>query len=181
MKAITLWQPWASLLACGAKQYETRSWATNYRGPIAIHAASKSIKSVYKEIFPCSDYEFHPSYFAKKQFCDAIKPYGLNENEMPTGCITATAELVNCWHIVHHPGTNVDVAKHINIGAELDVPKHHPDFLKYLVPTEQEMLFGDWTPGRYAWEFTNIKILDKPISAKGQQRLWNWEENDENI
>ncbi len=39
MKAITIWQPWASLIACGAKKYETRSWATNYRGPIAIHAA----------------------------------------------------------------------------------------------------------------------------------------------
>ena len=41
MKAITLWQPWASLIACGAKKYETRSWATRYRGPIAIHAAKK--------------------------------------------------------------------------------------------------------------------------------------------
>jgi hypothetical protein len=26
MKAITLWQPWASLIAIGAKKYETRSW-----------------------------------------------------------------------------------------------------------------------------------------------------------
>ncbi len=43
MKAITIWQPWASLLACGAKQYETRSWATSYRGPIAIHAAKKNV------------------------------------------------------------------------------------------------------------------------------------------
>ncbi|MFV0399180.1 MAG: ASCH domain-containing protein [Oscillospiraceae bacterium] len=41
MKAITIWQPWASLLACGAKKYETRSWVTSYRGPIAIHAAAR--------------------------------------------------------------------------------------------------------------------------------------------
>jgi hypothetical protein len=41
MKAITIWQPWASLKACGAKEFETRSWATSYRGPIAIHAAAK--------------------------------------------------------------------------------------------------------------------------------------------
>lgn len=39
MKAITLWQPWASLIAWGEKQYETRNWATNYRGPLAIHAS----------------------------------------------------------------------------------------------------------------------------------------------
>ncbi len=39
MKAITLHQPWATLVAVGAKRIETRSWATSYRGPLAIHAA----------------------------------------------------------------------------------------------------------------------------------------------
>ena len=38
MKAITVHQPWASLLTLGYKGYETRSWATSYRGPILIHA-----------------------------------------------------------------------------------------------------------------------------------------------
>lgn len=38
MKALTLWQPWASLIAWGEKQYETRSWGTAYRGDLAIHA-----------------------------------------------------------------------------------------------------------------------------------------------
>jgi activating signal cointegrator 1 len=42
MKTITLWQPWASLLAAGDKRIETRSWATSYRGPLAIHAATRS-------------------------------------------------------------------------------------------------------------------------------------------
>jgi hypothetical protein len=41
MKAITLWQPWASLLAKGPKKYETRSWKTNHRGWVAIHAAQR--------------------------------------------------------------------------------------------------------------------------------------------
>ena len=39
MKALTLWQPWATLIAIGDKPYETRSWPTRYRGPLAIHAA----------------------------------------------------------------------------------------------------------------------------------------------
>lgn len=39
MKAITLTQPWATLVAMGVKQVETRSWSTAYRGPLAIHAA----------------------------------------------------------------------------------------------------------------------------------------------
>lgn len=41
LTAITLHQPWASLIATGKKQYETRSWGTDYRGPIAIHAGKK--------------------------------------------------------------------------------------------------------------------------------------------
>lgn len=39
IKAISLWQPWASLVAAGVKMHETRHWPTSYRGPIAICAA----------------------------------------------------------------------------------------------------------------------------------------------
>jgi hypothetical protein len=38
MKVLTLYQPWATLVAIGAKKIETRSWKTDYRGPLAIHA-----------------------------------------------------------------------------------------------------------------------------------------------
>lgn len=38
MKVITLKQPWATLVAEGIKKYEFRSWKTNYRGKILIHA-----------------------------------------------------------------------------------------------------------------------------------------------
>src|SRR6185437_13299760 len=44
MRAISLWQPWASLIACGVKRYETRSWAPPrdlIGQTIAIHAAKK--------------------------------------------------------------------------------------------------------------------------------------------
>ena len=40
MKAITLQQPWATLVALGVKRFETRGWRTAYRGPQAIHAAA---------------------------------------------------------------------------------------------------------------------------------------------
>jgi hypothetical protein len=164
MKAITVWQPWAALLACGAKKYETRSWATNYRGPIAIHAAKKPFNTD-----PYFDRELY-------HFADALGlPDIYSFDTLPLGCVIATAELVNCWYIVAHPGTNVDIAKHIPIGAEsMTTDKHAPDFSDYFIPTEIEMLFGDWTPGRYAWELANVKMLQDPILAKGAQRLWNW-------
>lgn len=40
MKALTLWQPWASVVAIGEKTVETRDWPTKYRGEIAIHSAA---------------------------------------------------------------------------------------------------------------------------------------------
>lgn len=177
MKAITIWQPWASLIALGAKQiyvkrFETRSWATSYRGPIAIHAAKKNVYKIIREL---------PSDVVMAIFDEMEQIYGIENDvqhklEDVQGCIIATAELVNCWHIVYHPGTNIDKAKHIHIGAEsLTNDKHHPDFGKYIVPTEQEIMFGDWTPGRYAWELANVKMLPEPIPAKGKQRLWEWE------
>ncbi len=39
MKALSLKQPWATLVAMGIKTIETRSWATDYRGPLFIHAS----------------------------------------------------------------------------------------------------------------------------------------------
>lgn len=39
MKALTLTEPYASLVALRQKEVETRSWTTSYRGPLAIHAA----------------------------------------------------------------------------------------------------------------------------------------------
>lgn len=42
MKALTLHQPWASLIAAGVKTIETRSWSTRYRGPLAVHAGKRS-------------------------------------------------------------------------------------------------------------------------------------------
>ena len=41
MKAITIQQPFAELIAQGRKRYEFRAWKTAYRGEILIHAAKK--------------------------------------------------------------------------------------------------------------------------------------------
>jgi len=172
MKTITIWQPWASLIAIGAKHYETRSWATNYRGPIAIHAAAlnpfKAIKLIQNDTV--------------MEMRRVLKDRGIltpstDFRMLPLGCIIATAKLVNCWHIVCNPGVDIDVAKHIPIGAEsITIDKHAPDFADYFIPTEQEQLFGDWTPGRYAWQLEDVVMLKKPIPVKGQQRLWNFDD-----
>lgn len=50
MKILTLKQPWASLVANGYKIYEFRSWKTNYRGEILIHAGCGVDKEAMKKV-----------------------------------------------------------------------------------------------------------------------------------
>lgn len=50
MKALTLYDPWATLVVLGKKQYETRSWATNYRGPLYIHTSKKPMSRYEKQL-----------------------------------------------------------------------------------------------------------------------------------
>ena len=77
MKAITLWQPWASLIAVGAKQYETRSWYTQYKGDIAIHAAKVK--------------KFPPT-----GVLGVIREIDLKPHELPYGVVVCIAEITAC-------------------------------------------------------------------------------------
>ena len=74
MKVITIKQPWATLIAKGYKEYEFRTWKTNYRGDILIHAG----KGVDKEAM------------------DRFKEYNL---EYPLGKIIAKARLIDCLEV----------------------------------------------------------------------------------
>lgn len=49
MKGLTLLEPWASMMAMGYKRIETRSWSTEYRGEVAIHASAgkKSCRNAF--------------------------------------------------------------------------------------------------------------------------------------
>ena len=71
MKALTIKEPWASLIINGYKKYEFRSWKTNYRGKILIHAG-KSLE---------------------KNQTIKFKDYNL---EYSSGEIIGEAELVDC-------------------------------------------------------------------------------------
>ncbi len=74
MKVITVKQPFASLIAAGLKEYEFRTWKTNHRGEILIHAG----KGIDKE--------------AMKKF----EHLGL---DYPLGCIIAKAVITDCVFI----------------------------------------------------------------------------------
>lgn len=51
MKALSIQQPWASLIVAGVKDVENRTWSTSHRGPIAVHAGVKVNKVTSREAF----------------------------------------------------------------------------------------------------------------------------------
>lgn len=57
VSALTIRQPWASLLALGVKQMETRSWDTKVRGPVAIHAGL-AMPCPRRDYFALGEFEF---------------------------------------------------------------------------------------------------------------------------
>ncbi len=88
MKVITIKQPFASLIIAGLKEYEFRTWKTNYRGPILIHAG----KGIDK---------------------NAMKKYEQFHLEYPTGYILGIADLTDCIKIDEEAKTMLKKKKSI--------------------------------------------------------------------
>ncbi len=84
LRALTVKDPWATLIAIGSKQIETRSYRTRYRGPIAIHS-SKAFSREDQEL--CSQEPLRGTL----DRAEIRSPIA-----MPRGAIVAIAEIVGC-------------------------------------------------------------------------------------
>lgn len=161
MRTITLTQPWATLVAIGAKQIETRSWSTAYRGPLAIHAA-KGLgpvggKSGYLEFCTANEYVYAALHNA------GLVPFEWDADALlalPFGKIVAVCELVEC-----KPTGSI----HEHFEAW-----HVEGRRKLWFLTDQERAMGDYSRGRFAWLLDGISMLAKPVPAKGGLGLWEW-------
>lgn len=80
MKAISLWQPWASLWIADRKLNETRHWATSHRGPLLMHAAKKICLDLAPELLAILKNQFGPEW----------------ARVMPRGAILGCCELTGC-------------------------------------------------------------------------------------
>ena len=155
MKALTLYQPWATLVAIQAKRIETRSWKTDYRGPLVIHA-SKKFSAEAADL--CKDSPFFEALFplfgrVNRDEYGGKDAWIMVEN-IPTGCILATCRLLN---VIEIP----------------DIRRAYPHWgTFYLPPDEPELNFGDYIPGRYAWLLEKVEVLKTTIPCRGSLGLW---------
>ncbi len=88
MKAISLWQPWASAMNLGLKKIETRSWSTNYRGPLLIHASKKIIS------WPSADIQ------------GLFEGIAFQPSDLPLGQVLCQVNLIDCKCIYIHNKPN---------------------------------------------------------------------------
>jgi hypothetical protein len=147
MKAISLWQPWASAIALGAKTIETRGWQTGYRGPLAIHAAKRKVK---RELL---SFDLDPGWLAAL----GLRERMIAEEALSFGAVVAVCSLFACLRTEW-------IASEV-----LDAPHHREGWSAGW--TERTM--GDFTPGRYGWILNNVRLLKKPLPYKGMQGFFD--------
>lgn len=137
MKALTLTQPWATLVHVKAKLIETRSWYTSHRGPLVIHAASS---------YPREARELAQT----APFSRALGQ--LDPLELPLGVGLCVVTVVGCVK-----------TEHVGKLKEMGFPLHI-----------DELRFGNFQPGRWAWALKYEYSFPKAIVAKGARRIWEW-------
>lgn len=139
MKVLSMIQPWASLFVLGETQYETRTWRTHYRGPMAIHTSKKI------DLTACN--------YRKVQ--ELLGKHGYTQSNLPTGVIIGSCNLENCLKVIEN---NITWAV-LEDGRMI---------------SGNDLVLGDYRVGGYAWEVSNMNMLEKYIPAKGQLGLWEY-------
>ncbi len=84
IRALTLTQPWGSLVALEAKRIETRSWRASYRGWLAIHAA-KTFAAAERAL---CEQEPYRTALLRDTALDPTRPLAA---QLPCGCVIAVA------------------------------------------------------------------------------------------
>lgn len=98
MKALSIKQPWAELIASGKKDIENRTWKTNYRGRVLIHATKSN------KMFTVSDCDLIENHMSKDEYDDSLTNIGkiIGEFEIVDCVRDSKSEWAqdNCWHWV---------------------------------------------------------------------------------
>ncbi|MDR1897987.1 MAG: ASCH domain-containing protein [Prevotellaceae bacterium] len=90
MKTLTIKQPWAYLILAGIKDLENRTWKTNFRGRVLIHAGAKPANFKPEMENQCTAQEI--TIFSALNHAE--------ENDL-FGAIVGSIEIVDC--VRNHP------------------------------------------------------------------------------
>lgn len=155
MKALTIWQPWASLILLGAKPYEFRGWSAHKSAigqRIAIHAGQRPVrKSEIKTLIDrLNSDEAWDTGLIKKIALPFLQQIRDGKTIVPMSAIICTAIL----------GTPVRADEIIN---EFGGPINDSNRSEH---------------ANFAWPLTSIEICMPPVPMPGMQGLWNLNEKE---
>lgn len=155
MKAITVWQPWATLIAIRAKPYEFRGWMPPraFIGQrIAIHAGARPVRR--SEIQTLLHQLDNPSAFGIPCLINGFARPLLSELFKDPTAVPLSH--VVCTAILGEPKSGADCAREFG-------PDHGND-------SDREGTFN------WGWPLTDVLPLAPPIPYRGAQGFWNWTE-----
>lgn len=172
MKALTLRQPWASLVALGVKTIETRSWSTRYRGRLLIHAGARPIGTGALYL---GDGKTGWTNVTGEPIANGEQAMSGGIDRLlvcPLGAIVASCELVDVVPMVDGLVSGTGVTWDIE-------PGRYAWLLDDIQPTTERC---PWCRGRGSWPPLTRQVCRvcaarrgcDPIPAKGRQGLWNW-------
>ena len=98
MRALSVLNPWADLIVSQAKTIENRTWRTNYRGPLAIHAGKS------RRLYAGSGYGRPAGIGAVAEVF--LERYGCRlplPDEVAFGAIVGVVELLDCVPLADLP------------------------------------------------------------------------------
>lgn len=149
MKAITIHQPGASLLAHGIKKFETRAWPVPSKllgQCVAIHAAKT--KQGMKGVSP-----------------ETLMEYGMPDYRkapIPFGAIIGYGRIIRSQKIFSRFPSE---GGHRMIFEGKESPE------SMFISGKEESL-GDWSIGRYVWLFEDVYLFPKPLLCRGYHKFW---------
>jgi hypothetical protein len=95
MIALSIRQPWASLILKAGKDVENRCWPTKFRGRILIHAAKGMTRDEHEDAieFAVMAIKANPRDGAKTT---TLRALGFAFEDLPRGGIIGSVEIVDC-------------------------------------------------------------------------------------
>ncbi len=205
MKALSIDQPYASLVAHGIKHWETRGQPLNgdMRPDGVLGLPGKRINAGERiaiaatirkpPVVKAWDQGSIPPTVCPPTAWDVLPEWEqTSENEYrggefkwigPLGAILCTVEVVGVLPIRSHlenphlEGPNPalrDWSAWICHEVDIDRLTLDVDGCEN-VDISDQIPFGIWTPGRWAYELADVQLLPEPIPVKGKQGLWEWE------
>lgn len=161
MKALSIKQPWASLIAHGIKDIENRTWRTHFRGKIYIHASgvpSGRITQLLTEL--------------QLDVCFEETDFRFLDTTLIKSAIIGEVDIIDC--IINHESIwaeKTEIQKCNNCPSEIDgfdICCNYKGKKEGFVPYIGKPI--------YNWVLANAKLYEKPIlNVKGKLSFWDFE------